>query len=114
MSDRPLPPKHFAALRSLAQGENQIPYPIRYALERAGLANREGLTESGRTYVGAYAEHPEYIAPPKARAAHRNGKYAGKPKTVAAGQRSCLRCRVQFMSSGPGNRLCAVCRHLSD
>jgi hypothetical protein len=25
-------------------------------------------------------------------------------------QRPCLRCRQQFMSHGPGNRLCGACR----
>ena len=29
-------------------------------------------------------------------------------------QRTCLKCRKPFMSWGPGNRLCGICRHDPD
>lgn len=33
------------------------------------------------------------------------------PKGLNRAKRRCINCREMFMSSGPGNRICARCRH---
>lgn len=46
----------------------------------------------------------------------RGGRYRGgrrQPPLAARGWRPCLCCDKNFLSEGPGHRLCGVCRHKS-
>lgn len=36
--------------------------------------------------------------------------YLARPRSDNAGMRTCMRCRKEFLSSGPSNRMCRGCK----
>lgn len=69
-----------------------------FTITGTGVSN--WITSRGRTVAGPYTSHQNAVA------ALRGVEARRRPVTL----RRCLCCTETFKSTGPGNRLCPICR----
>lgn len=89
--------------RGGAWGDDEIRDLVR--LWREGVKNSDIAKALGRSANAISVKASRIGLPPKDR-------IPDMPSTMKV--RSCLRCRSQFFSEGPGNRICGTCKSSDD